>query len=73
MSETVAAVLDRHPNIGVALIFGSLARNAANAGSDLDLAVAGRRPLDATEKVRLIEELALATGRPVDLIDLQSS
>ena len=30
-------------------------------------------PLDAAEKMQLIEALTLATGRPVDLIDLKTA
>jgi hypothetical protein len=39
-------------------------------GSDLDLAVATVTPLTPQTKIELIEDLAVAIGRPVDLIDL---
>ncbi len=66
------AVLDGHPDICQALLFGSLAGGAARADSDLDLAVAAQRPLGAAQKAALIAALAAAVGRPVDLIDLKT-
>ena len=59
-------------NIQLAILFGSLSRGDHRSDSDLDLAVAGDAPLDNQEKEQLIENLALAFGRPVDLVDLRS-
>lgn len=67
---SIRHVLERHPGIRLAVMFGSLASNSAHRDSDLDLAVGGESPLDADEKKRLIAELAEATGRPIDLVDL---
>ncbi|MEJ5210134.1 MAG: nucleotidyltransferase domain-containing protein [Burkholderiales bacterium] len=66
----LAGVLDAHPEIRLALLFGSLARGRAHWESDLDLAVDAGRPLTPDEHISLIEELGQALGRPVDLIDL---
>lgn len=67
----IREVLAGHPEIRLGLVFGSVAHGDAGPESDLDLAVAsGRQPLDPDTKRRLIEELAAATGRPVDLVDL---
>jgi uncharacterized protein len=66
----ILAVLQRHSEIRLAILFGSLASGKERPDSDIDLAVAGAHPLDAEEKMRLIADLAEATGRPVDLIDL---
>jgi len=65
-------VLERHPDIRQALVFGSVATGSARQDSDLDIAVEASRPLDAEDKLRLIEALAAAAGRPVDLIDLKT-
>lgn len=54
----------------MAVLFGSLATGRARPDSDIDLAVGAGRALTAVEKMSLIAELAEATGRPVDLIDL---
>lgn len=69
----VLDVLQRQPGIRQAVIFGSMASGRARADSDLDIAVDAGRPLDAPAKARLIEALAAATGRAVDLIDLRTA
>jgi predicted nucleotidyltransferase len=66
----IEQVLTRHPSIVVAILFGSLAAGQSRTDSDLDLAVASTTPLDPQIRIQLIEELAVALGRPVDLIDL---
>ncbi len=70
--ERIQQILEKHPQILLAVLFGSLARNAANFDSDLDIAVRADRPLDADEKMRLIMDLAEAIGRPVDVVDLST-
>lgn len=66
-------VLARFPMLELALLFGSVAQGRARMDSDLDIAVsAGHRALTAEERRALIEALAERTGRPVDLIDLQT-
>ena len=67
--ERVAA----DPSVSLALVFGSLASGRARPESDLDLAVAGPQPLTAGQKILLIADLALLSGRPVDLVDLRTA
>jgi len=67
--ERIRQVLKKHPRILLAVLFGSLARNAAGVDSDLDLAVSADGPLDANERMQLIMDLAETMGRPVDLVD----
>lgn len=69
----VSAVLERHPEVLLGFVFGSLANGSAGKDSDLDIAVAGRVALTRDEKISLIEELAAACGRPVDLLDLNTT
>lgn len=64
-------VLARFPSLVLALVFGSVAQGRQRADSDLDIAVAARQALTATEKIDIIAALAELTGRPVDLIDLK--
>ncbi|MEW6267603.1 MAG: nucleotidyltransferase domain-containing protein, partial [Thermodesulfobacteriota bacterium] len=68
----IVRLLSRYTSIKLAFLFGSLAKGQARFDSDLDLAVAGDAPLPGKTLTALIEDLALLTGRPVDLIDLQS-
>lgn len=72
IDENVRAVLGRHPEIRLAILFGSMAAGHAARDSDVDLAVARERALAADEKMVLMSELAEATGRAIDLIDLHS-
>ena len=68
--DQLRAVLARHPQVNFAMLFGSLARGTARPDSDLDLAVGADRPLHSDEIIALIGDLATASGRAVDLIDL---
>ena len=68
--QRLQGVLQTHPELELVMLFGSLARGTATADSDLDIAVSAGAPLDAEARIRLIDELALAAGRPVDLVDL---
>lgn len=61
------------PDVGLAVLFGSLATGRARADSDVDLAVSAGRPLSATELLQITQAVAEETGRPVDLIDLASA
>lgn len=73
LNARIMEVLRRHGSIRLAILFGSLARQRATPGSDLDLAVLMQAPLSAGDKMALIAELAQAVGRPVDLIDLNAT
>lgn len=61
----------READIFLCILFGSVLKEQENFDSDIDVAVAGNNPLNAERKQALIEKLALAFERPVDLIDLQ--
>ena len=66
-------VLSGFPQIKLAILFGSVASGTANAQSDLDLAVIAEKPLQAAQKIQIIEALAMATGRPIDLVDVYAA
>lgn len=65
-------VLAGFPGVVLAFIFGSVAQGRATRDSDLDMAVATRQALSADQKMALIAALAARTGRPIDLIDLNT-
>ena len=54
----------RHLSVVLAILFGSMAKNHARGDSDLDIAVSTSAPLTVEERLILIEDLALAFGRP---------
>ena len=71
--NAIVEVLNRFPEVQLAILFGSCAKGDATADSDLDLAVQADQPLDAELSIRLIGEIAEQLGRPVDLIDLRTA
>jgi len=72
-ATAVQSVLQSLPDIRLAILFGSLASGKARPDSDLDLALDIGHRMEAGEKRALIEALAIATGRPVDLVDLRTA
>ena len=73
LNNRIRQVLNQHGGIRLAILFGSLALGRATPESDLDLAVLMAAPLSAETRMALIGDLAQATGRPVDLIDLRTT
>ena len=76
MSDTIAKikqVLTGHPDIRLAIVFGSVAAGKERYDSDLDLALDTGSQMTVNKKMDLIAQLAEATGRPVDLVDLQTA
>ncbi len=71
--NAIIEVLNRFPQVQLAILFGSCAKGNATTASDLDLAVQADQPLDAELSVRLIGETGERLGRPVDLIDLRTA
>jgi len=67
------AFLANDPDLEMAMIFGSTVSGNAKPDSDIDVAVYPRQPLDHQAVQRLSDQIALATGRPVDVVDLSSS
>jgi predicted nucleotidyltransferase len=72
IEEAIRKVLERHPYIRLAILFGSFATGDISSDSDLDVAVDAGRAITVDEKMKLIEDLAIEIGRPVDLIDLHT-
>lgn len=71
LDQKIESVMARHPSVILVILFGSMAKDRARNDSDLDIAVATSTPLTAQTHLAILEDLALAFGRPVDLIDLE--
>ncbi len=69
LEETLQAVLADRSDVDLVLVFGSRARGIARPGSDLDLAVLGKR----VEILDLQARLSLALGVEVDVVDLRQA
>jgi predicted nucleotidyltransferase len=66
---TLCTVLGRHPEVRLALLFGSRARGVAGPEADLDLAVEVVRG-EELDRLGLMAELSTATGLEVDVVDV---
>lgn len=67
--SSVRSVLETHPEVRLALVFGSRARGTAQAEADLDLAVETVRGAEL-DRLALMAELRSATGLDVDVVDV---
>ncbi len=70
LSQRIVAVLDRHPEIVGAYLFGSRSRGEETDGSDVDLAVLFDGPADLERTIAVEDELERAVGLRVDVVDL---
>jgi predicted nucleotidyltransferase len=70
-ARVIHTVCQRVPGVIAVYRFGSSVEGSLRADSDLDYAVLARRPLEPMERFELQEDLALALGRSVDLVDLR--
>lgn len=73
LKSHILKVLEKYPAIKLCLLFGSAAKGRSRAESDVDIAVGADRVLSSEEKLALMGELTVATGRAADMIDLQSA
>ena len=71
--ERLGAALAAEDDVQLAVAFGSLVRGAARFESDVDVAVLTERPLTSERRSSLMELVAAATGRAVDLVDLRAA
>jgi predicted nucleotidyltransferase len=72
LEETLKKALQAHSGLRLALLFGSCALGKERPDSDVDVAVDMGGVMAVEQHVSLISDLALATGRAVDLIDLRT-
>ncbi|MEE9343480.1 MAG: nucleotidyltransferase domain-containing protein [Gammaproteobacteria bacterium] len=68
--DIIRNTIANYPKIRLAIVFGSVATQSENEHSDIDLAVLTDKSVDMALKKQLIEDLALQTGRSVDLVDI---
>lgn len=76
-TSSAIATIDRtiaaFPELELVVLFGSISSGRAHAESDVDIAVLAAAPLSVEQRMDLIEAIALALGRPVDLVDLHTA
>ncbi len=71
--QQVARTLAPHPEIQLAFVFGSAARDALRPDSDVDVAVLAASRLSPEARLELMAELSLAVKREIDLVDLSTA
>lgn len=64
---------DGEPTPDLLIVYGSFGSSTARTSSDVDVAVAGARPLGFGARLDLADALGVATGREVDVLDLQEA
>ncbi len=69
--QSLTKILESHGAVQLAILFGSVPKGEAQYESDIDVAVRYRHSMSTETRLQLIEELALLSGRPVDLVDLE--
>ena len=67
------AFLADDPELLLGIVFGSVALGTSRFDSDLDVAVYPRTSMDRKKRQNLADQIADATKRPVDLIDLSTA
>lgn len=70
IDDQLIGILSRHPNIRLAILFGSHASGDAGSESDIDLALLADSPLSARATLEIVAEIGSELGCPVDVVDL---
>lgn len=70
LTNIIIPILRKY-NAEQAILFGSYARQEADTRSDIDLLVIGGPRFDPTDVFCIAEELHRATGKQVDVYELQ--
>ena len=73
LKNIILPALRDFPEIQLAIVFGSTVKSEENSLSDLDIAIMTDKTIDSRQKTLIIENLASASGRPIDLIDLRTA
>lgn len=66
----ILGVMEKHAEVCLCYIYGSVANGRAGHRSDVDIAVACRELMTPRDRMYLQEELAVALNCDVDLLDL---
>ena len=72
ITKNIQGTLEDYPDICLAILFGSAAKNRLAPRSDIDIAVAANRPLSFKQRENLFIDLSERVSHEIDLIDLQA-
>lgn len=71
--QIIALLRERLPGLVAVYRFGSEVTRTTNPESDLDIAVLCDKPLSPQTRFALVGDVAAASGRPVDMVDLSTA
>jgi predicted nucleotidyltransferase len=70
---SIQNILVLYPEIKIAYLYGSAAKNRLRSDSDVDIAVSAQRPLTIDERLNIITSLSKGLDREIDLVDLSTT
>lgn len=71
MLEQITNTINKHVPTDFIILFGSFTKGTMREDSDIDLAYFSKQTLSSYERFLLAGEIAIITGREVDLIDIK--
>jgi len=72
IDQAIIQVLQEEPDVKLAILYGSAARDRMRANSDVDVALLCASPLQPERKLQLAMHLYQTLQRQVDLVDLST-
>ena len=72
ITKNIQGSLGDYPDICLAILFGSAAKDRLTPRSDIDIAVAANRPLSFKQRENFLVDLSGRVSHEIDLIDLQA-
>lgn len=71
LKNCLRSAIAEFPELLLVIVYGSFAKGKETANSDLDIAVAGKKPLSTKKRIEVALHLSEAFQREVDLVDLR--
>lgn len=71
IKKEIISALSDFPELSLAIVYGSFAKERQTAASDVDIAVAGPQVLSAERRVEIALRISKRVKREVDLVDLR--
>lgn len=72
ITKNIQGTLEDYPDICLAILFGSAAKDRLTPRSDIDITVAANRPLSFKQRENLLVDLSGRVSQEIDLIDLHT-
>jgi predicted nucleotidyltransferase len=73
LQQKLSKLFHQEPDLEIALLFGSAAKNTLRPDSDVDIAISKGIEMNVDQQIVLRDRIAHVANRPVDLLDLESA